>query len=504
MVVYMKKYSGIFICSLFLMLLLSVNAFADTKELTIDINGEYTNAAFYITWENYEQKANVELISPDGTIYSKSISPEAVYEASGEAIIRVGQAAKGIWKIKVIGDNLGVIDVSAGQIPNSLIIDSFTVAEKEGRYEASYSVSDCPENIFVEVFADTDSVGYNGTRVFSGNGISAGTVELNLGGLNAGEYHFYIRISVDGISKREYGDTVISYQNPDVTAIVEDVTGGKYNDGYYISWNCESEHDKFQVYVWNEQLNLKTIEELQGEDFYYGDFDEDETKVYLAVVKAGTKCNYQKIQVSADTEINADVVYDVEKDITSHKFITAQVTFDGKYAIDAYLNDEQKIENEKEPGTYKISMSDGDNEVVFCITDENGNVKEFVKEIYVDTVAPALSVSEDLNNLTVSKDYVYLSGYSETGAVLTLNGREIQMKKGYFNEKVNLDLGKNKIELVAEDVAGNQSRYTATIHYELSKESKTTWYVVFAVAGILFIIYIIVFIRGIKRRKIER
>lgn len=497
----MKKYGKILFFSLLFLMLFSVNAFAETKEVTLEINGEYTDAAFYITWENYEQNASVEIIAPDGTSYSKSSAPEAVYEARGEAIVRVGQAAQGTWTVRVTGDNLGVIDVSAGQIPDSLVIDSFSVSDNGGKYEASYAVSDCPDNIRVEIFADTDNQGYDGTSVYSGSGASAGTAELNMSGLSAGEYHFYLRVSVDGIYKRAYANEVVSYQLPEVTEKVNNVTGGKYNDGYYISWDCEKENDRFQVYVWDENLNLKQTEELQGEDFFYGDFEENETSVYLAVVKSGKKCNYDKIQVSADTTVDAQVTFDVEANITSHKFITADITFDGNYSIDAYLNGEEQIKNEKEAGTYKISMSDGENVVIFCIADEHGNRKEFVKTIYVDTVPPALSVTEDINNLTVSKNYVYLSGYSEAGAELTLNGKTIEMKKGYFNEKVKLSLGKNKIKLVATDSAGNQSSYTATVEYRMSRNRKTTWYVVISAAALLFVIYLIVFIRGIKRKK---
>lgn len=46
---------------------------------------------------------------------------------------------------------------------------------------------------------------------------------------------------------------------------------------------------------------------------------------------------------------------------------------------------------------YRVNLEDGDNTVSFVVTDETGNAAEFSKDIYVDTVPPQLSVSEDIN-----------------------------------------------------------------------------------------------------------
>ena len=38
-----------------------------------------------------------------------------------------------------------------------MVIDSFSVEAKDDKYIAKYSISDCPEQVQVEVFADTDA-----------------------------------------------------------------------------------------------------------------------------------------------------------------------------------------------------------------------------------------------------------------------------------------------------------------------------------------------------------
>lgn len=67
----------------------------------------------------------------------------------------------------------------------------------------------------MEVFADTDSEGFDGTCVYSDNMEKSGSFTFDLDQLPSGEYHFYIRVSVDGVYQRAYSDVFISYQNPE-------------------------------------------------------------------------------------------------------------------------------------------------------------------------------------------------------------------------------------------------------------------------------------------------
>ena len=62
---------------------------------------------------------------------------------------------------------------------------------------------------------------------------------------------------------------------------------------------------------------------------------------------------------------------------------------------------------------YRVNLEDGDNTVSFVVTDGTGNAAEFSKDIYVDTVPPQLSVSEDINGKVVTEGSIYLNGYTE-------------------------------------------------------------------------------------------
>lgn len=152
---------------------------------------------------------------------------------------------------------------------------------------------------------------------------------------------------------------------------------------------------------------------------------------------------------------------------------------------------------------YRVNLEDGDNTVSFVVTDGTGNAAEFSKDIYVDTVPPQLSVSEDINGKVVTEGSIYLNGYTEAGAVLTLNGEPVELTQNYFNKKITLAGGENTITLIAEDAVGNESVYSATITYESAKTVKRIFEYI-ALGGlvlVLLILYIIVFAKGRKRRK---
>lgn len=208
-----------------------------------------------------------------------------------------------------------------------------------------------------------------------------------------------------------------------------------------------------------------------------------------------------EISVYADEVV---IKYDVESDITNHAFIVADIDCPENYEVEGYINGQKASDDKIQAGSYKITLAEGDNTIEFDVTDKEGNVHQYVKNIYMDNDPPVLAVSKDIDNLITSKDYVYISGYSEAGAKLTLNGENINMKAGYFNEKAELDFGKNILELVAEDMAGNRTIYKAEVIYEWGTSTRRELYIITFTLILLTIAYIITFKRGIKRKEKEK
>ena len=80
------------------------------------------------------------------------------------------------------------------------------------------------------------------------------------------------------------------------------------------------------------------------------------------------------------------------------------------------------MERETAQGQYEIHLEEGDNTIVFLVTDEKGNTATYRKDISLDTSPPQLSVRRNLDQVTTDDSYVYVEGYTEAGVRLTCNG----------------------------------------------------------------------------------
>ncbi len=500
---YMKRIVSILFL-LIVVLFLPVSASAETRSMEFDITETIgKDAVFSIKWENSSAKADVELVSPSGKVYSEKKTPGAVDAYEGTTLIYVGKAAKGRWKVKAKGNSIGRLSVDAGELPGSMEIEKFKVKKSGDGYVADYKITDAPDEMDLEVYADTDSEGADGQLVWSGHGGDKGKISFSMNALPPGEYHLYLMASRDSTYSYKYSDDVISWQDTGYTYKVTGVQAGKYNDGYYISWDY-SEDEDYTVYIWDAGKNLYNTAEITGTGFYYGEFARKQKKVYLAVIYTGTRCNYRKSEVKKASKADAEAVFSIDGDITNQGSIDVQVSYKGKCSWTVYKDDIQAAGPYTEAGNYNISLKDGNNKLYVLVTDQNGNIREFDKELYVDTIAPALSVSEDINKLVTNENYVWLGGYTEAGAELLLNGEKAELEKDYFNIKTELSAGENTLHLVANDKAGNSTEYVAVVTYQPEVPGfsgfikKYMWIIALCV---LAVFYIISFTLSVKKKQ---
>lgn len=88
--------------------------------------------------------------------------------------------------------------------------------------------------------------------------------------------------------------------------------------------------------------------------------------------------------------------------------------------------------------------------------------------VMVDRQRPVITLSEELPRLTASETLVVSGQVAKTDATLRINGGEVGLKDGAFDEIVSLHVGDNPIELVATDTLGNTDvvRFTVTLDQE--------------------------------------
>lgn len=144
-----------------------------------------------------------------------------------------------------------------------------------------------------------------------------------------------------------------------------------------------------------------------------------------------------------------NIVYDEINEITSDKSVNLDLARlnlpDGKYYYKISLIDELGFENPSPPQTFII-----------------------------DTTPPFLETNlTEINE--IDKDILHITGRTEPNVILDINGKKVDVNKdGTFTTAVMLQPGTNKIQLVAKDKAGNETKIEHEVSYVkvLTKESK--------------------------------
>lgn len=117
-----------------------------------------------------------------------------------------------------------------------------------------------------------------------------------------------------------------------------------------------------------------------------------------------------------------------------------------------------------------VSLDSGVNIFTALARREGGGTSEVSKvlEIVYDDEAPELvMINPSETELTVESDDFDVVGKSETGTSVFVNGRVAMVDdEGRFKLKIQLNAGKNDVEVVVRDLAGNETKKKIQITYE--------------------------------------
>lgn len=119
-------------------------------------------------------------------------------------------------------------------------------------------------------------------------------------------------------------------------------------------------------------------------------------------------------------------------------------------------------------GTFSLflSLPEGDHSIVVVATDIGGNTAMTTVEFTVDRTPPVLTLTSPTSGTTVSVASVQVSGTTEPGVVLRVNGVQVDVGQGgSFSGLVALVAGSNTITAHARDAAGNQNTVTRTVSF---------------------------------------
>ena len=118
------------------------------------------------------------------------------------------------------------------------------------------------------------------------------------------------------------------------------------------------------------------------------------------------------------------------------------------------------VRNEGDFEIDRVPLTSGKNGVWATAVDLAGNKSQDSEVVYVemDDVKPELTIESPSGAATTADATIEVKGkVSETEAEVTVNNRFINVSSsGSFTTKVSLNVGENKIVVIAKDRAGNQ------------------------------------------------
>ena len=444
----MTKIKRLIIGLLFSVLTLafSISVYAEELEKTIEIelNKEYVQCTFYVSFEK-EKCDNVTLITPNRKEYTFTKDP--INEERLKCTIK--NTVTGKYKVIVKKE-----------------IDSSDVTENDG---AAQDSSD--EEIQI---SDADS---------------------------------------SSEADREIGKVTVSVQADEETteAITDNIKLTKEIDGLKIYWIdddiaidwTDTTVGKVNITVFDSG-NLKILgsEKVDGNS-YRCPVDQSIKQITIKIVPAeSTNVNGAGDEFIVDVDNHPDGEILIEPfEYVNTDTIPAVANLNQSYSLLFTNNGEVVGQTDVlQPGSHDIEVPTviGENNVKIYIVDEEGNMRSTSVSFIKDIEPPIIKIEDDINGLATYDEMVEFNGIVTDFDTLIFRNQEVEVDwDGSFNIQASLKDGPNELELIATDLAGNQTTYTAVVTKLIVEKKEVPWKTIIF-TGIAVLILIILFI--IKKR----
>jgi len=130
------------------------------------------------------------------------------------------------------------------------------------------------------------------------------------------------------------------------------------------------------------------------------------------------------------------------------------------------VNGTKATVNEQGDFEVDVLLQEGENILLFEATDPVGNVATSERRVFLKTRPPALSLTSVKEGMEVSEPSLLVTGQTEVGASVRLNGRELAVdSRGGFQGLVSLIEGDNLIKAEVVDRAGNANTLARRVTY---------------------------------------
>lgn len=343
----------------------------------------------------------------------------------------------------------------------------------------------------------------------------SGEEKINVRVPNSGYYYFKI-VSKNGKKAAEKlmeepayvsGDRYVSGVKylTDTTRqpLVQGITGIYVDDVAEISWSGV-DNGSYVVGFYNSDTMEEISKNYTKENTFSTEIPKEIKNVayYVANVNDnGNNGDFMLYDLPDRNSPNAMVRFPM-KSIVNNEEVSIDVLFAGECRVNISVNDSMEIDNSEASGTYTLILPEGNVKILVSVTDTAGNIRNYTKELDVDTIKPQLNLDKVIDGAVTTDDNIEITGECSEDVTLILNGQSKKAKKGNFSFIQRLSIGENDIKLQAVDSAGNKSSVRAVITRETEhKRSMKATALVGSTFGIILLAYIVTFSGWIAKKR---
>lgn len=444
----MTKIKRLIIGLLFSVLTLafSISVYAEELEKTIEIelNKEYVQCTFYVSFEK-EKCDNVTLITPNRKEYT--FTQDSINEERLKCTIK--NTVIGKYKV-IVKKEIDSSDVTENdEVAQDSSDEEIQISDADSSSEADREIG----KVTVSVQADEET-----TEAITDN--------------------LKLTKEIDGLK--------IYWIDDDIAIDWTDTTVGKVNITVFDSGN----------------LKILGSEKVDGNS-YRCPVDQSIKQITVKIVPAeSTNVNGAGDEFIVDVDNHPDGEILIEPfEYVNTDTIPAVANLNESYSLLFTNNGEVVGQTDVlQPGSHDIEVPTviGENNVKIYIVDDAGNMRSTSVSFIKDIEPPIIKIEDDINGLATYDEMVEFNGIVTDFDTLVFRNQEVEVDwDGSFNIQASLKDGPNELELIATDLAGNQTTYTAVVTKLVVEKKEVPWKTIIF-TGIAVLILIILFI--IKKR----
>lgn len=521
-----KKHISILCIAVFVLLSFPMSAFAETKTADLIELEADTNISVVIEYD--VEIPTISFIAPDDTVWDTSNSNVTVVKGDMAVNYQIRNASAGQWKINYDKKSNSKLNYIVVPFTDNFWIDSFTAGAVDESYipvsfKACYS-SDVSYIYQIDAVTLDSNSNVLGTKYLA-NGYATSNEEyktdVNISSLETyDKYYLMLTVTYDDPSGLKITDSKVSAnpfsytKNNSVDAMenfIVDVDLSTYT--VYVDWtDFDIYADKYVAAIFSSDDETTPIgfAETSGDETYTSfliDPDISNYTVKLSYIgyDGTSKACIKKFDLNSKTR-TFDIV---TPESTNSKQAEIKYTVDADVSVTVSVNGNE-TESTVAKGTSSIAVNlvDGNNDIIIRYLVANNVYFTKKKSIDVDSVAPVLTLYENLNHITTAQMSYTVVGEAEYGCTVKVNDKEIKTDaNGAFTYKVQLSPGENIIKVEAVDKAGNITACYALVNQVSSvisfNDVSLKDFIVMIVSAAVTLILTVLYITLVKRKSSE-